>query len=97
LATSTEHIAQIIANDLGNKKNVLVTGGGAFNSFLLERIKAKTNCEIIIPNNETINFKEALIFAFLGYLRLNEKINTLSSVTGAKSDSVGGAVYLGRP
>jgi anhydro-N-acetylmuramic acid kinase len=93
LATSTEHVAQIIANDLADKKNVLVTGGGAFNSFLMERIKAKTNCEIIIPNTETINFKEALIFAFLGYLRLNEKVNTLSSVTGAKSDSVGGAVY----
>lgn len=96
LATSTEHIAQIIANDLGDKKNVLVTGGGAFNSFLLERIKAKTNCEIIILDAETINFKEALIFAFLGYLRINEKINTLSSVTGAKSDSVGGAVYHSR-
>lgn len=96
LATSTEHIAQIIANDLTDKKNVLVTGGGAFNSFLMERIKSKTSCEIIIPDAETINFKEALIFAFLGYLRLNEKVNTLSSVTGAKSDSIGGAVYFGR-
>ncbi|MDP3558324.1 MAG: anhydro-N-acetylmuramic acid kinase [Bacteroidota bacterium] len=94
LATTTEHVAQIIANDLVNKKNVLVTGGGAFNSFLIESIKSKTSCEIIIPDAETINFKEALIFAFLGYLRLNKKINTLSSVTGAKSDSIGGAVYL---
>lgn len=94
IATATEHVAQIIANDLADKKNVLVTGGGAFNSFLVERIKAKTNCEIIIPHAETINFKEALIFAFLGYLRLTEKTNTLSSVTGAKYDSVGGAVYL---
>jgi anhydro-N-acetylmuramic acid kinase len=93
LATSTEHVAQIIANDLADRKNVLVTGGGAFNSFLLERIKAKTNCEIIIPDAETINFKEALIFAFLGYLRLNEKVNTLRSVTSAKCDSIGGAVY----
>ena len=94
LATSTEHIAQIIANDLADKKNVLVTGGGTFNSFLIEKIKSKTPCEIIIPDAEPINFKEALIFAFLGYLRLNEKTNTLSSVTGAKSDSIGGAVYL---
>lgn len=93
LATSSEHIAQIIANDLLDKKNVLVTGGGAFNSFLIDSIKSKTNCEIIIPDVKTINFKEALIFAFLGYLRLNEKTNTLSSVTGAKSDSVGGTVY----
>ncbi|MEI8136395.1 MAG: anhydro-N-acetylmuramic acid kinase, partial [Bacteroidota bacterium] len=96
LATSTEHIAQIIANDLEDKKNVLVTGGGAFNTLLIEKIKSKTNCEIIIPDAQTINFKEALIFAFLGYLRLYKKTNTLSSVTDAKSDSAGGAVYLGK-
>ncbi|MBA2610969.1 MAG: anhydro-N-acetylmuramic acid kinase [Bacteroidetes bacterium] len=97
LATATEHVAQIIANDLNKNKikKVLVTGGGAFNKHLIELISEKTNCEIIIPNAQTVNFKEALIFAFLGYLRLNEKINTLSSVTGAKIDSVGGAVYLG--
>lgn len=97
LATSTEHIAQIIANDLNNNKihNVLVTGGGAFNTNLIERLRSKTSCEIVIPSNETVNFKEALIFAFLGYLRLNEKINTLSSVTGATKDSIGGAVYQG--
>ncbi|MBA3681301.1 MAG: anhydro-N-acetylmuramic acid kinase [Bacteroidetes bacterium] len=96
LATATEHVAQMIANDLNKNKikKVLVTGGGAFNKYLIELVSEKTNCEIIIPNAQTVNFKEALIFAFLGYLRLNEKINTLSSVTGAKSDSVGGAVYL---
>lgn len=96
LATATEHIAQIIANDLNKNKikNVLVTGGGTFNKYLIELISERTDCELIIPDAKTINFKEALIFAFLGYLRLNEKINTLNSVTGAKSDSVGGAVYL---
>jgi anhydro-N-acetylmuramic acid kinase len=96
LATATEHVAQMIANDLNKHKikNVLVTGGGAFNKYLIELISEKTNCEIIIPDAQTVNFKEALIFAFLGYLRLTEKINTLSSVTGAKSDSIGGAVYL---
>ncbi len=95
LATATEHIAQIIANELNKNKinNVLITGGGALNKHLITRIKSKTKCKIIIPDAQTINFKEALIFAFLGYLRLNEKINTLSSVTGGKSDSVGGAVY----
>jgi anhydro-N-acetylmuramic acid kinase len=94
LATATEHIAHIIAHSLKERKNVLFTGGGTFNSFLVERIKSKTLCEIVIPNDELINFKEALIFAFLGYLRINEKINTLNSVTDAKSNSVGGAVYL---
>lgn len=96
LATSTEHIARIIANEFEkqNIKNVLITGGGAFNTYLIEKIKSKTTTEIILPEAEIINFKEALIFAFLGYLRLIEKTNTLSSVTGAKQDSVGGAVYF---
>ncbi|MBX3164031.1 MAG: anhydro-N-acetylmuramic acid kinase [Bacteroidetes bacterium] len=94
LATSTEHVAQIISDELNkeNIKNVFITGGGAFNSFLIERITSKTTTEIILPEAQTINFKEALIFAFLGYLRLNETVNTLSSVTGAKSNSVGGVV-----
>lgn len=96
LATATEHIAEVISRELNDKeiKNVLVSGGGAFNNFLIERIKSKTKCEIVIPDSEIINFKEALIFAFLGCLRLNEKINTLKSVTGARLDSIGGSVYF---
>lgn len=95
LATGTEHIAAIIATELNNLriKKLLVTGGGAFNSFLIQSIRSKTSCEIQIPKEEVINFKEALIFAFLGYLRLNENTNTLASVTGATRNSVGGAVY----
>ncbi|MDX2172413.1 MAG: anhydro-N-acetylmuramic acid kinase [Bacteroidota bacterium] len=96
LSTSVEHISDIIAIELNknNLKNVLITGGGAFNSYLIEKLKQKTICELVIPDNETVNFKEALIFAFLGYLRLNNQINTLKSVTGASRDSVGGAVYI---
>lgn len=95
MATFAEHVAIQIANVLNkeNLKSVLVTGGGAFNSHLIALIKQKTNADIIIPSSEIINFKEAVIFAFLGYLRLNETINTLASVTGAKKDSIGGAVY----
>lgn len=95
LATATEHVALRIADDINNNalKNVLVTGGGAFNTFLLERIKAHTKTDLIIPSAETINFKEALIFAFLGHLRLNEKHTALASVTGAKQNSGGAAVY----
>jgi anhydro-N-acetylmuramic acid kinase len=98
LATATEHVAQTIAAEL-NRKNiqrVLITGGGAFNTLLAERIKAATRCELIIPEPNIINYKEALIFAFLGYLRLQNKTNTIKSVTGASADSIGGAVYLGR-
>ncbi len=96
LATSVEHIAQIIANNLNenNIKNVLLTGGGAFNNHLIQTLTKKTNCKLMMPNTQTINFKEALIFAFLGYLRLQQKTNTLSLVTGASNNSIGGAVYL---
>jgi anhydro-N-acetylmuramic acid kinase len=97
LATCTEHIADIIAQELNKYqlKNVLVTGGGAFNIFLIELLNIKTSCKIVIPQQEIVNFKEALIFAFLGYLRVKEKINTLQSVTGASQNSISGAVYKG--
>jgi len=102
LATATAHVAHIIARELAahHIKNVLVTGGGAFNTFLLESIYANLqaaahSCELILPSAEIINFKEALIFAFLGYLRMHNQVNALSSVTGAARNSIGGAVYLG--
>lgn len=96
LATAVEHIAQIIANNLNKNsiKTILITGGGAYNSQLIVAIKQKTNCQLIIPNKNLINFKEALIFAFLGHLRLQQKTNTLKLVTGASRDSSGGSVYF---
>lgn len=75
-------------------KNVLITGGGAYNAYLINCIRTNFKGEVVIPPDEIVQFKEALIFAFLGYLRLNNKVNTLNSVTGAESDSSGGAVYL---
>jgi anhydro-N-acetylmuramic acid kinase len=62
---------------------------------LIERLKANYNGSISIPEDNIIQFKEAIIFAYLGYLRVNEQINTLSSVTKASRYSVGGCVYLG--
>jgi anhydro-N-acetylmuramic acid kinase len=96
LATATEHIATIISRELNLKQvtNCLITGGGAFNTLLISKIRSKTPCELLLPDDEIINFKEALIFAFLGYLRVHTASNTLASVTGAKQDSIGGAVYL---
>lgn len=94
LATYVEHIAIQIATVLKNKTGrMIITGGGAFNHFLINRIKKyNSNIQIIIPNNEIINYKEALIFAFLGILKLNNSINVLSSVTGAKTDHSSGVV-----
>ena len=72
---------------------MLITGGGAFNSFLIERIKSLSDIEVIIPSKDIINFKEAIIFAFLGVLRINNINNCLASVTGASKDHCGGIIF----
>jgi len=97
LCTLTHHIAYQVAEVLKQNgiKSVLVTGGGARNTFLTETLKSKFPGEVVIPDDVTVDFKEALIFAFLGMLRMKKEINTLRSVTGATSDSIGGAVYIG--
>ena len=64
----------------------MFTGGGTYNSYLLERIKLKTETEIIVPDKRIIDFKEALIFALMGVLKLNNEINVLSSATGSSAD-----------
>lgn len=95
LATCTEHVAEQIASTLdGWSGRALMTGGGALNQFLIERIQTKTSTEIIVPDEQTIQFKEALIFALLGYLRIVEQPNALAEVTGASKDSCGGCIYL---
>jgi anhydro-N-acetylmuramic acid kinase len=95
LATFCEHIAvQIAKATRGNvSETLMITGGGAFNTYLVERIGFHSKTQIIIPDNLTINYKEALIFAFLGVLRMRNEINCLASVTGARRDSSGGAVH----
>ena len=98
LRTVVEHIAVQIATSISQKSNtrILTTGGGAHNTFLIKRMRNKLkNIEIIIPDKNLINHKEAMIFAFLGLLRILKQTNCLKSVTGAASDNIGGAVYLG--
>jgi len=96
LRTFTEHVALQTALALPNKKGqILVTGGGAYNDFLIERIQHHLpEMKIVIPSAKILEFKEALIFALLGVLKLRGEINVLSSVTGAKIDHSSGAIYL---
>lgn len=96
LATATEHIAyQIVrATEHLESSKMLITGGGAKNNYLIERIRKMSKHEIIIPDTMIIDYKEALIFAFLGALKTEGRINVLSSVTGATSDSSSGNICL---
>lgn len=94
LATFYEHIAYQISKVAGPNGKILCTGGGTKNKFLISKLEKKTACQIIIPEENLIDFKEALIFAFLGVLRFSEQVNCLSSVTGAKMDNIGGTIHL---
>jgi anhydro-N-acetylmuramic acid kinase len=95
LRTFVEHIAIQVSNEINKKNNalVLVSGGGVYNEFLINRIKSLTNNKIIVPSKEIIEFKEALIFAFLGVLRLRNEVNTLKSVTGASVNHSSGKIF----
>ena len=93
LRTVCEHIALQIAHNINDLQTVLVTGGGAKNKFLIELIKEKTETQLIIPDEQIIDFKEAMIFAFLGYLRVHKEHNCLQSVTDAVKNSCGGGIF----
>lgn len=95
LATLVEHIAFQIAQIIKREHTrLLLTGGGAFNTFLIERLKEHLpQTQLVLGSKELISFKEALIFAFLGVLCLTNRINVLSSVTGAKKDHCSGVIY----
>jgi len=94
LATVVEHISYQVSNAIAAAgKNILITGGGVFNRFLMEKIREKSKVNCIVPDEKLIQYKEALIFAFLGLLRVRNEVNSLATVTGAKQNSMGGALY----
>lgn len=105
LQTACHHIAMQVARSIQaverstiGQRRVLLTGGGAFNTYLVEliRLYLGTSYEGVVPEAELVNFKEALIFAFLGVLRWRQEVNCLSSATGASRDNVGGAIYFNK-
>ncbi len=95
LRTIIEHEAYQIGQVLNRHEieSVMITGGGAFNQFLVERIQHYYKGKVVLPAKETIEFKEAIIFAFLGALYLEKTPNCLSEVTGASQDVCGGVFH----
>ncbi len=95
LRTFCEHIAIQISKALSNfpKGKLLITGGGAYNTFLIDCIRNNVIHEIIIPDKKIIEYKEAMVFAFLGVLRMRNEINCLKTVTGASKDNCGGSIF----
>jgi anhydro-N-acetylmuramic acid kinase len=107
LRTYAEHIAIQIQNSLEaiiakskiENRKLLVTGGGAFNSLLITRVKQALDVfgvEVVVPDAMLINYKEALVMALIGVLRWREEYNVLDTVTGAVRSSIGGAVWIGQ-
>lgn len=105
LATSVAHITERIAAELkpfasSGPAKLLTTGGGACNTFLIEELQKALKplqIEVVIPDAKLVQYKEALIMALIGALRWRNEPNVLASVTGAKCDSIGGAIWAGRP
>ncbi len=98
IATINEHIAHQLAAVLEKHdlKRAYITGGGALNSALIYQLKAKYTGTVIIPSADIVHFKEAIIFAFLGFRFLERKFNSLASVTGASENVCGGALHYPR-
>jgi anhydro-N-acetylmuramic acid kinase len=104
LRTYVEHIVLQIKASINSKTQtpnlkLLVTGGGAFNTFVIQRLSAELqqlNIEVVVPDAKLVQYKEALVMAFIGVLRWRQEYNVLSSVTGAQRDSIGGALWIGQ-
>jgi anhydro-N-acetylmuramic acid kinase len=93
LRTLYEHMAIQISQSISKKgSKVLITGGGAYNKLLVNLIKQKTSSEVVIPDQNLIDYKEALIFALLGVLKMEGNVNCMASVTGASHDSSAGVI-----
>ena len=93
LATYIEHASFQIKRNIDNGSKVLLTGGGTFNNNLIKALNHDSKINFIIPDKTIINYKESLIFALLGYLKINGKVNCLRSVTGASNDHSSGDIY----
>jgi anhydro-N-acetylmuramic acid kinase len=106
LRTYVDHIVmqlgyciQALQTDASTPRKLLVSGGGAFNTFLVKKLQdtlQSLNVEVVVPDAMLINYKEALVMALIGVLRWREEYNVLHTVTGARRSSIGGAVWIGQ-
>ncbi|MAZ27461.1 MAG: anhydro-N-acetylmuramic acid kinase [Cytophagaceae bacterium] len=99
IATFTEHAAFQIANAFAKAKHtpspvVLATGGGAYNTHLIKRVGELSGIQVFVPCAELVEFKEALVFGFMGVLRMRNASNVLRSVTGASHDHCTGKIFI---
>lgn len=93
----TKDISELMIGDTTTEKRGFVTGGGAYNDFLLERMETRfqiLGLSLALPPPQTIEFKEAILMSLMGYLRILKIPNTISTVTGASKSSIGGAIYI---
>ncbi len=88
-----KQIADVLNYYLSEGKQILFSGGGTNNSFFIESLKSQVKAEIIIPETEIVDYKEAIIFAYLALLRALNKTNCIAKVTGAEKDSIGGELF----
>lgn len=94
-------VKQVLENEQADqemKRKMLVTGGGALNTFLIDSLSKElsgSNIEVVVPAENIVNYKEALAMALIGVLRWRQEYNVFSSVTGARRNSIGGAVWMG--
>jgi anhydro-N-acetylmuramic acid kinase len=105
LRTACQHVAEKLADSIRQvitaenlqkeRFRLLATGGGALNQFLMNCMRQQCGAalEIVVPDEYTVNFKEACLMALLGLMRLEGLPNCIASVTGARQDAIGGAVY----
>ncbi|MCB9064847.1 MAG: anhydro-N-acetylmuramic acid kinase [Chitinophagales bacterium] len=104
MRTAVQHIVEKVTEAVQQypsgkeQSKLLATGGGALNTFMMELLRnslADNNVELVIPDEKTVQFKEAIVMALIGVLRWREETNVLSSVTGASRDSISGALWMG--
>jgi anhydro-N-acetylmuramic acid kinase len=100
LATLVRHYAFQIGKVIrfystSQNPKVLLTGGGAYHTFFIQELTRELEGKIWLypADSQIIEFKEALVFGFLGVLRLAGENNCLRTVTGASQDSSGGMIF----